>query len=381
MVLTIFFIAYSPMEIGLYIKNIALKRRKEAIMSKNLGIDVSSNNGVVDFEKAKASGVQYVIIRVGYGSDISEQDDEQAMRNMQECERLNMPYGVYLYSYALNLNEAESEVAHVLRIVQGFNPLLGVWFDMEDADGYKERHNFIPYNHRQEITDFCRHFCSKMQENGYKAGIYANKNYWDNVLYADQLSDYPVWLAHWGIDEPSMECLMWQYTSDGNVDGISDRVDMNYYYGELPILNDEEEKVNEYEGLSLNYKIGDEVSYNKIYSTSSSDEALTPLFTTGTITNVIYNARNPYLIDNGTGWINDDCIVNSSPSQEETTGNNITEGDVVKFVGSTDYDGTYITPYHNDTGYIVKELNEDRVVLEYEGQIFAAVNICDVEKL
>lgn len=348
-----------------------------------LGIDVSSNNGVIDFEKVKASGVQYAIIRVGYGSDIQEQDDEQVMRNMQECERLNMPYGVYLYSYALNLDEVQSEIEHTLRMIQGFNPVLGVWMDMEDADGYKEKHNFNPYDSRQDITDFCIHFCSKMQENAYKTGIYANKNYWDNVLYIEQLSDYPVWLAHWGINEPSMNCLMWQYTSDGNVNGISGRVGMDYYYGELPVLNDDEEEVkaNKDESPSLNHKIDDEVSYDKIYTTSSSDEALTPLFTQGTITNVIYNARNPYLIDNGTGWINDDCIVNSSPSQEETTGNNITEGDVVKFVGSTDYDGIHITPYHNDTGYIVKELNEDRVVLGHEGQVFAAVHIYDVEKI
>lgn len=346
-----------------------------------LGIDVSGNNGVIDFEKVKASGVQYVIIRVGYGSDISEQDDEQAIRNMQECEKLGVPYGVYLYSYALNLNNAESEVAHVLRMIQGFNPTLGVWFDMEDADGYKERHNFSPYSHRQEITDFCRHFCSKMQENGYKVGIYANKNYWDNVLYADQLTEFPVWLAHWGIDEPSMNCLMWQYTSDGNVNGISGRVDMNYYYGELPISNDEEEKVDENESPSLNHKIGDEVSYNKIYSTSSSGEALTPLFTTGTITSVIYGARNPYLIGDGTGWINDDCIINSSQSQQEETSSTLSEGDIVRFTGEKDYNGTYITPYHNNSGYTVMELNGDRVVLGYEGQVFAAVHICDVEKI
>lgn len=350
-------------------------------MSKKLGIDVSSNNGVVDWEKVKASDVEYAIIRAGYGSDVLDQDDEQAVRNMQECERLNIPYGLYLYSYALNLNEVKSEVAHVLRMVQGFNPTLGVWFDMEDADGYKERHNFSPYSHRQEITDFCRHFCSKMKENGYNTGIYANKNYWDNVLYTNQLTDYPVWLAHWGIDEPSMECLMWQYTSDGNIDGISGRVDMNYYYGEFPVLNDEEEKLDENESSSLNHKIGDEVSYNKIYSTSSSGEVLTPLFTTGTITSVIYGARNPYLIGDGTGWINDECIIGSSQSQKEETSDGISESDTVRFIGEQDYNGTYITPYHNDSGYIVAQLNGDRAVLEYNGQVFAAVNVCDIQKI
>ncbi len=351
-------------------------------MSKKLGIDVSSNNGVIDWEKAKDYGVEYAIIRVGYGSDIPEQDDEQATRNMKECERLNIPYGVYLYSYALNLNQAESEFEHVQRMIQDFNPSLGVWFDMEDADGYKERHNFSPYSHRQEITDFCRHFCSKMQENGYKSGIYANKNYWNNVLYADQLIEFPIWLAHWGIDEPSMDCLMWQYTSDGNVDGISGRVDMNYYYDELPEISKEENKEpesNDLDSYSLNHKIGDTVSYNKIYATANSNEALTPLFNQGTITSVVYSAKNPYLIGDGTGWINDDCIVSSSQSQQEEDSNIIAEGDIVRFVGTTDYNGTYITPYHNGSGYTVMEVDGDRAVLGYGGQIFAAVNVNDLK--
>lgn len=350
-------------------------------MSKYLGIDVSSNNGVIDWEKVKESGVEYAIIRVGYGSDIQSQDDEQAIYNIQECERLNIPYGVYLYSYALNLDEVKSEAAHVLRMIQNFNPVLGVWFDMEDADGYKDRHNFNPYNHRQEITDFCRHFCSKIQENGYKVGIYANKNYWDNVLYLDQLKEISVWLAHWGIDEPSMNCLMWQYTSDGNVNGISGRVDMNCYYGELPELNVEDDKEPETDNRCLNYKIGDEVSYNKIYATANSNEALTPLFNQGTITSVVYSAKNSYLIGDGTGWINDDCIVSSSQPQQEEDSNIIAKGDIVQFTGEQDYNGTYITPYHNDSGYMVMDLNGDRVVLGYNGQVFAAVNVCDVEKI
>lgn len=352
-------------------------------MSKYLGIDVSSNNGVIDWEKVKESGVEYAIIRVGYGSDIQSQDDEQAIYNIQECERLNIPYGVYLYSYALNLDEVKSEAAHVLRMIQNFNPVLGVWFDMEDADEYKDRHNFNPYNHRQEITDFCRHFCSKIQENGYKVGIYANKNYWDNVLHVDQLTEFPVWLAHWGIDEPSMNCLMWQYTSDGNVDGIDGRVDMNYYYGELPELNVEDDKesgteIDNDNSQSLNYNIGDEVSYNQIYETSTSQEILTPVFTTGIITDIKYGTRNPYMIGKGTGWINDDCIIGSSQSQQK---DDITIGDIVRFNGKQDYNGTYITPYHNDDGYTVIELNSDRAVLKYDDQIFAAVNVCDIQKM
>lgn len=200
------------------------------------GIDVSSNNGVLDWDTIK-SQIDYAIIRGGYGSDEPGQDDSQAIRNMQECERLGIPYGVYLYSYALNMDEARSEAAHVLRMVQGFNPVLGVWFDMEDADGYKARHGFIPEQNGQELTDFCLEFMQIIKDAGYLTGVYASYSYFVNVLDDSRLTAFDGfnrWLAHWGIDFPSMDCLHWQYSSDGIVDGNgSSRMDMNYYYGEL----------------------------------------------------------------------------------------------------------------------------------------------------
>lgn len=214
-------------------------------MEKHLGIDVSSNNGELDWESIKKSGVEFAMIRIGYGSNIIKQDDEQAVRNMQECARLGIPYGVYLYSYALNAVDAASEVGHALRIIKGFNPELGVWFDMEDADGYKSRHGIDVYKSRELLTDICRIFCEGVIAAGYLTGVYANKNYWDNVLLKDELAKYPVWLAHWGIDEASMPCLLWQYTSDGEVPGSSARTDMNYYYGDIPAVKVDDVKDHE----------------------------------------------------------------------------------------------------------------------------------------
>ena len=180
--------------------------------------------------------IDYAIIRIGVGSDITTQDDREAIRNMQECERLGIHYGVYLYSYALNMDEARSEAAHVLRMIQGFNPTLGIWLDVEDTD-YYIKNGFSPYEHRQELTDFCIEFMQIIKDAGYLTGIYAPYNYFVNVLDDSRLTTFDGfnrWLAHWGIDEPSMNCLHWQYSSDGVVDGNgSDRMDMNYYYGEL----------------------------------------------------------------------------------------------------------------------------------------------------
>lgn len=350
-------------------------------MNRYLGIDVSKNNGVLDWDTIKNSEIDYAIIRVGYGSDIEQQDDVQAIRNMQECDRLGIPYGVYLYSYALSTNEATSEANHAVRMVQGFNPTLGIWFDMEDADGYKEEHGINVYESRELLTDICDTFCSAIVEAGYTTGIYANKDYWDNVLLQEHLADFPVWLAHWRIDEPSMACLMWQYTSNGEVSGSSPRTDLNYYYGELPegkTKEAAEEKTED--GLAdntLRYSVGDSIEYDKIYTSSTSAEALKPTYTSGIITKIVEGARNPYLIGDGTGWVNDDCIVTENAAEEpERT---ITTGDKVIFTGDTDYNGISVKAYHNDTGYIVTQLDGDRAVLTYNGDVFAAVYVTDLE--
>ena len=96
------------------------------------GIDVSEHNGVINWEQVKASGIDFAIIRCGYGMDQTDQDDKQWVRNVTECERLGIPYGVYIYSYATNTERARSEAEHVLRLIQGRNLSYPVYFDMED---------------------------------------------------------------------------------------------------------------------------------------------------------------------------------------------------------------------------------------------------------
>lgn len=194
------------------------------------GIDVSYANGKLDWDKLKSQGVEFALIRVGYGSDSVNQDDSQAKRNMDECERLNIPYGVYLYSYALNVASVASEVAHTLRMIKGRKPELGVFFDMEDADGYKAKAGKNVYKSRDLLTDFCIQFCETIEAAGYKAGVYANYDYFKNVLYKDKLDKWLIWLAQWSVSKPAYECDIWQYTSDGTFNGVSGRFDMNYLY-------------------------------------------------------------------------------------------------------------------------------------------------------
>ena len=86
---------------------------------KKILIDVSEHQGKIDWEKVKPQ-IDGAILRCGYGSDYTNQDDEQFKRNADECTRLGIPFGVYLYSYADSIEKAKSEAAHVLRLIKGY---------------------------------------------------------------------------------------------------------------------------------------------------------------------------------------------------------------------------------------------------------------------
>lgn len=199
-------------------------------MSK--GIDVSNCQGRIDWEAVKQN-IDFAIIRIGWGGDYSSQDDPEAFRNMSECERLGIPYGVYLYSYALNVENAASEAAHALRMIKGQHLSLGVWFDMEDADHYKQKHGINVYANRQLITDICKTFCQRVKEAGYEVGIYASLDYWRNVIYSAQVEEYPIWLAQWGVSKPSLDCMIWQNSSKGQTPGIKGNVDTDILYKDI----------------------------------------------------------------------------------------------------------------------------------------------------
>jgi len=195
-------------------------------MSKK-GIDVSSNNGSVNWEKVRNAGYEFAIIRLGYGNDESKQDDSQFIRNVQECERLGIPYGVYLYSYALNLSEAMSEVSHALRMLKnvGKNFKYGVWFDMEDADNYKKRHG-MPSN--DMLVNICYTFCENIEKAGYYTGIYASLSWLNNQLNNSKLDRFDKWVAHWYVDRTSYSKVysIHQYTDKEKIGG--NLFDCNY---------------------------------------------------------------------------------------------------------------------------------------------------------
>ncbi|CAB1243797.1 Glycosyl hydrolase family 25 [Ruminococcaceae bacterium BL-6] len=194
------------------------------------GIDVSNANGHIDWDATK-SHIDFAILRCGYGSDRADQDDKQWEHNVSECIRLGIPWGVYLYSYAMSTAEAESEAAHALRLLKGRKPVLPVFIDMEDADGYKAKRGGIS---KQLATSICWIFCDALAVAGYSPGVYANKDWAVNRLDMAKLSKYPFWLAQYNnCVTYSGKYDLWQYTSSGTIPGVTGKVDMNYCYREF----------------------------------------------------------------------------------------------------------------------------------------------------
>lgn len=199
-------------------------------MSKK-GIDVSEFQGKIDWEKVKNDGIEFAILRCGYGMDFSNQDDVEYERNANECERLGIPYGVYLMSYANTVEKARSEAKHVLRLIEGRKISLGVWYDIED-NGTSGAIN------KETLTNIINTFCNTIKNAGYKVGVYANLNWLENKIEKTIKDNYDIWVAqYYSKCEYEGKYIMWQHTSSGKVNGISTNVDMNILYEDLPVIN------------------------------------------------------------------------------------------------------------------------------------------------
>ena len=138
----------------------------------------------------KASGVDYAILRCGFGNDTAEQDDAQYARNADECERLGIPYGVYLYSYAQTVAEAKSEAAHVIRLLKGRKLTYPVYYDLEDEATTGKQS-------ATRVGDIAEAFCESVIAAGYAVGIYASKHWFTNKLSDARFSRCPKWVAQY----------------------------------------------------------------------------------------------------------------------------------------------------------------------------------------
>ena len=188
------------------------------------GVDVSSYQEDIDFDKIKTD---FMIIRLGYGDDLTFQDDAKFLRNVLGCIEKNIQFGVYLYSYAKGIKGSESiesEVKHVLRLLKDFDVKpFRVYIDMED--------DRVRYLGKNRLTEMALEFCKQIEDNGYKAGVYSNQNWFINYLDYKKIRKlgYSIWCAKYSDSKPRKEIDydIWQYTNKGLLEGIEGYVDLN----------------------------------------------------------------------------------------------------------------------------------------------------------
>lgn len=188
------------------------------------GIDVSYHNGTIDWKRVKQSEVEYAIIRCGYGTNDKSQDDKKWEENVKGCTDNNIPYGVYLYSYADTVEKASSEADHAIRLLQGKKLKYPVYYDLEE-DKLRDKIS------KKTIADIAQTFCDKLSAKGYTVGIYANKDWFTNYLTDSRFNNWTKWVAQYNtVCNYQGKYDMWQCSSTGRVPGISGNVDLNYSY-------------------------------------------------------------------------------------------------------------------------------------------------------
>lgn len=189
------------------------------------GIDVSENNGFVDWESVAAAGVEFAIIRLGWGK---RHLDSRFYENINGAINAGLKVGIYYYSEATDASEAATEAEYALYVMQdaGITPdmlEMGFWFDEENDDWKSDR-----LTDPEEITDICTTFISTMEVAGYHCGLYANYDYLTNVIDMSRLPGVPVWCAQYNSQCDYDGAAIWQCTDSYFINGA--QFDKNYSF-------------------------------------------------------------------------------------------------------------------------------------------------------
>ena len=186
-------------------------------------VDVSEWQQNVDYNKLKRSGINAVIIRAGYGREVSQKDNmfESHFRNAKNA---NLKIGVYWYSYADSVSDAEKEAKACLECIKNKSIDMPIYYDLED--------NSQIGLGKVRLTEIAERFCETVKKSGYKAGVYANLNWFNNYLDYNKLkANYSIWLAQYN-DKAELACDIWQNSSTGKVSGYGGHIDTNVIYND-----------------------------------------------------------------------------------------------------------------------------------------------------
>jgi lyzozyme M1 (1,4-beta-N-acetylmuramidase) len=190
------------------------------------GIDVSVHNGNIDWQKVKSSGIDFAIIRAGYGRELS-QKDARFEGNYRNAKAAGIPIGAYWYSYAMSEDEARLEADVFLSIIKGKQFEFPVYFDVEEKRQFDLG--------KEKVSAIMRAFLEKVEAAGYFVGLYGSASSLTTHTADDIKSRYTIWLAHWvNQTNYSGAYALWQYSDKGSVSGINGNVDLDTCNTDFP---------------------------------------------------------------------------------------------------------------------------------------------------
>lgn len=306
------------------------------------GIDLSEWQTSVNYTKLKKQGIEFAIIRCGYGRDKS-QKDKMFEKHYEGLKKAGIKLGCYIYSYANKVSDGKLEAQNCLNFIKGKTFDLPIFYDLEDK--------VTSILGKNNITILANDFLNEIKKAGYSTGLYANLNWFNNYINLKELKNKNpkmyVWLAQWEVSKPtaSFHYDFWQYTSNGKLDGISGRVDMNYQFTET-VENVENRKTNE--------EIAKEV-WKGLWGNGQE--------------------RVDKLTKAGYDYTEIQKIVDSTAPSNKV----IKIGDKVKILNPIQYDGTPFAKYYSK--YDVIEVKGDRVVIGIGNTITCAINVKNIEKM
>ena len=224
-------------------------------MTRVTCVDISEFQQNIDFNKMKNDGIKAVIIRAGYGRETS-QKDSMFESHYKNAKSENMMIGVYWYSYADSAGDAEKEAKACLECINNKSLDMPIYYDLEDNSQVKLG--------KTKLTEIAERFCETIKKSGYRAGVYANLNWFNNYLDYDKLKGkYSIWLAQYN-SENQLACDIWQNSSTGRVSGYGGNIDTNIIFNESVFQNVKVEKP------TLTYRVyADGKWYNEVKGLSN----------------------------------------------------------------------------------------------------------------
>lgn len=208
---------------GISKESTAAKKEDDAMMK---GIDVSVHNGTIDWQKVKDTGIDFAILRAGYGR-FASQKDTKFEDNYAGAKEVGLPIGAYWYSYATTPDEAKQEAEICISILNGKQFEYPIFFDLEEKSALDTG--------KENCSAMVRTFCDALENAGYYAGFYMSHSPLTTHITEEVQKRYALWVAEWGGTlNYSGSVGLWQFSSRGFVNGITGNVDLDVGYVEYP---------------------------------------------------------------------------------------------------------------------------------------------------